>query len=436
MARTDRHGNTLSGSTAEAIEAFDAAVTAFGRYRGDPVKQLDIALAAAPECAAAYLFKAYLFALATEPRATAFARQLADRARDLPMNDRERSQLAALDHLIAGNWTWAAEGLDHHSMLWPRDLVALQSGHLMDFFRANARDLRDRIARALPAWTEGEPGHSFVLGMHAFGLEECGDYARAEERGRAAVEGDPLDGWAHHAVTHVLEMQGRTGAGLAWMAEREPFWSGDDSFFQVHNWWHRALFHLEEEDPAAALALYDGPVLANTAGTASNLVDGSALLWRVMLSGHEVGDRWIGLAQEWRKHADGKLFPFNDWHAAMAYLGAGEMDEVDTLLARYDDVPGEVGTWARTTGRALIEGFRDFALGSYGDAVARLAPARQIANSFGGSHAQRDIIDLTLVEAALRADQPDLARALSNERLALRPHSPINRAFLTRASAA
>ena len=55
----------------------------------------------------------------------------------------------------------------------------------MDFFRANARDLRDRIARALPQWSPTS-GLRIVLGMYAFGLEECGDYARAEEAGRRA----------------------------------------------------------------------------------------------------------------------------------------------------------------------------------------------------------------------------------------------------------
>ncbi|HET8789685.1 MAG TPA: tetratricopeptide repeat protein, partial [Modicisalibacter sp.] len=64
----------------------------------------------------------------------------------------------------------------------------------------------------------------------------------------------------------------------------------------------------------------------------------------------------------------------------------------------------------------------------------RLHPARFIANGFGGSHAQRDIIDWTLTEAALRGGCPDLAEALTNERLAIKPHSPLNRAFLNRAN--
>src|SRR3546814_11249034 len=96
--------------------------------------------------------------------------------------------------------------------------------------------------------------------MYAFGLEEGGDYARAEAKGREAVERQPLDCWAHHAVAHVMEMQGRPQDGLGWMIAREPQWSGDDNFFKVLNWWHRALCHLELGQAEACLALYDGPV--------------------------------------------------------------------------------------------------------------------------------------------------------------------------------
>src|SRR3546814_11029596 len=73
--------------------------------------------------------------------------------------------------------------------------------------------------------------------MHAFGLEETGDYARAEAAGRRALDIQPLDCWAHHAVAHVMEMQGRAEDGIGWMLAREPHWSGADNLFRVPNWW-------------------------------------------------------------------------------------------------------------------------------------------------------------------------------------------------------
>lgn len=214
-------------------------------YQGDPIALLDRAIEAASDFAMAYIAKGHMFVTTSEPEAIEQAATLVDAASQLRLNDRERSHLTALAHLTKGEWTQAALALDRHSMRHPHDLLALQSGHLIDFLRGNPRNLRDRIARALPAWSPDRPGYSILLGMHAFGLEECDDYARAEECGRRAVELQPLDCWAHHAVTHVMEMQGRPEDGVGWVIAREPHWAGDDNGFKVHNWWHRALFHLD-----------------------------------------------------------------------------------------------------------------------------------------------------------------------------------------------
>jgi hypothetical protein len=353
----------------------------------------------------------------------------------LRLTEREASHVAALDLLLAGKWTAAAAALGRHNVDYPHDIVALQSGHLTDFFRANARNLRDRIARVLPKWSADMPGYSILLGMHSFGLEETGDYRRAEDTGRRAVDLQALDCWAHHAVAHVMEMEGRAEDGIGWMIAREPHWSGDDNYFKVHNWWHRALFHLDLGQIDDVFALYDGPIRQDRSTLAVEMIDASALLWRLHISGHDVGNRWDELAAGWDSHADGRTYPFNDWHAVMAYLGAGRDGEVDRIIDafRKNADGSEAAEWGKQTALPLVEGFTAFWRGECQTAADRLHGARFIANSFGGSHAQRDIIDWTLTEAAVRGGLTGMADALANERLALKPHSPVNRSFLTRA---
>ncbi len=427
----DRHSNPLSGASAAARDLFDAGCEAFVTYSGDPVSLFDTAIAEAPGCAMAHLAKAWCFALATEPEAAAAARTMMDEVAGLVLDERAAGHMTALKATLAGEWTRAARFLELHSLRFPRDLTALQAGHLLDFLRADARSLRDRIARALPHW-DGVPGRSFLLGMHAFGLEETGDHARAEEVGRAAVEADPRDCWAHHAVAHVMEMQCRPVEGLVWITGREAHWAAEENFLKVHNWWHLALCHIELDDPAAALALFDGPV--GGGATAQDLVDAAALLWRLDLMGVDVGDRWSAVSDAWEVLADGRLYPFNDFHAAMAHLGAGRHDAVEAMLARMTGAGGcETGDWIGRFGRPLVEGFAAFRAGRHRDAANRLWSARHIVNAFGGSHAQRDVIDWTLTEAALRAGMVDMAEAMAAERLALRPHSPVNRSFQNRA---
>src|SRR5690606_27809585 len=168
----DAQGNPLSGATPELANLFDQAVAAFNLYRGDPVGLLDQAIAAAPGFAMAHIFKAHLLGLATEPGATREAKAIIDTVRTLPLSEREASHVEAIELMVAGEWTGAATALDRHNFDYPHDMVALQSGHLMDFYRASARGLRDRLARVLPKWSADLPGYSILLGMHAFGLEE------------------------------------------------------------------------------------------------------------------------------------------------------------------------------------------------------------------------------------------------------------------------
>jgi len=432
---TDSQGHSLSGANREAALHYEAAVAAFQIYRGDPIAALDAALAAAPRFAMAALLKAHLLALATEPAAAKAARELHDAVTGWTPTARERSLLGALDAVLRGEWTVASSILDRHHVAHPFDIVALQVGHLVDFYRGNARSLRDRIARVLPQWPASMPGRGLLLGMLSFGMEESGQYAQAEDLGRQAVESQPLDCWAHHAVAHVMEMQARHADGIGWMTAREAHWAGADNFFQVHNWWHRALCHVELGQTREALALYDGPIRGARSAVAIDMVDASAMLWRLHLAGVDTGGRWQELAGAWDAHADGGSYAFNDWHAAMAWLGAGRERDVATLAKtlRSAGERSEAARWASGVGADLVEGFAAYWQGDHDTAIDRLWRGRSIANAFGGSHTQRDVIDLTLIEAAFRGGHARLAEALAHERLTTRPHSGMNRAFLGRA---
>jgi hypothetical protein len=235
-----------------------------------------------------------------------------------------------------------------------------------------------------------------------------------------------------------MEMQGRAQDGIGWMIAREPEWSSDDNVFKVHNWWHRALWHFDLGQFDEALTLYDGPIREQRSSVALDLVDAAALLWRMELCGRPVGDRWNELADAWRPQADGG-YPFNDWHAAMAALGAGRWDMLEEILRALEaagaDSCSEAGVWARDIGLPLVEGFAAFWSGNYRKALAGLLGVRYEVNRFGGSHAQRDVIDWTVAEAAARGGLQQLAVAFGNERLAVKPHSPLNRAFLRRVAA-
>ena len=421
-----------SGADHDSLTVYQHTLSDLQCYIGDPVAGAEQARTASPAFVMAHVLHGYLHALSTEPAAMPVVEADHRQALELSTNDRECGHVAALGHLAKGRWHDAGRALEDVAIAYPRDALALQIGHQIDFFTGESRMLRDRIARALPAWSASMPGYHSVLGMHAFGLEETGNYAAAEEAGRRAAALQPRDGWAQHAVAHVLEMQGRQRDGIAWIRANPDAWS-TGSFFAVHNWWHLALYHLDLNDIDQVLAVFDGPIFGTPSAVALDMVDASALLWRLHLRGADVGDRWQAVASAWAPMAGGGNYAFNDAHAMMAFVGADRPElaaEVIQAQQRAMAGGGDNAMFTRDVGAPVTQAIAAFGQGRYAQVVELLRPVRNRAGRFGGSHAQRDLIDLTLIEAAHRDGQRALVRALASERRAVKPSDAMAAAYL------
>jgi len=430
----DQWGQALTGASTAAADGYDQALAQFRLYRGDPVATIDGVIAEAPGFAMAQALRAYLFLLGTEPDGFPEARRSYEALAGGSLTPREAGHRAAIAALLENRWREAGRALEDVTAEHPHDIVALQVGHLIDFYTGDSRMLRDRIGRAIRRWDEGVTGYHAVLAMHAFGLEETADYGAAEKAGRTAIAIEPRDAWAQHAVAHVMEMQGRTADGIAWMRADTDAWSRDN-FFAVHNWWHLALFHLDRGDIDSALALFDGPIHGQRSAMILDLVDASALLWRLHLRGIDLGERWSGVADLWQPFARAGNYAFNDAHAMMAFVGAGRADDARALLESQERAMAggdDNAMFTRDVGRPVTLAIQAFGAGDYARTVDLLRPVRNIAARFGGSHAQRDVLDLTLLEAALRSGHLALARALAEERISVKPTSASGWDYLKR----
>ncbi|MBS0643817.1 MAG: tetratricopeptide repeat protein [Proteobacteria bacterium] len=429
----DAQGHAVSGATANAVALYNQAIHAATIGHGDAMGALDAAIAAAPDFAMPRIAKGWLFALSRDPMLAPRAQSAVRDAAARPTNDRERSHLAALQKAATGARLAAIGLLDRHLMAWPRDILAHQMALLFDLSQGRVRWMRDRTARALPQFPRAVPGHAALQSFHAFGLEENGDYARAEDVSRDVADAEPHSWFAHHTVSHVMEMMGRAEDGIGWMASREAYWATREHPNQDHIWWHKALYHLDLGQYDEAVAIYDGPFLASEKKLAMSLTHSSALLWRLDTLGVDVAARWQALLPRWEGHADGRWLVFADLHAIMAELRSGHEALAETRLAAMrataasDDEAAET---YREVGVPLAEGLTAFHRGDYAQAVDWLLPARFELWRIGGSAAQRDVFDWTLAEAAGRAELRDVAVSLAHERLALKPHSAVNRRFL------
>lgn len=428
----DAQDHALSGATAEAVEHYDSAVVAYNQAYGDAIGGFNAAIAAAPEFVMSRLAKGWLLSQSRDPLIVPMARDQLRAATALPMNEREQGHAAALSKAVEGARYTAVGLLDRHLMRFPFDTLAHQIALLSDLALGRSRWMRDRLGRAMPLWSKSMSGYAPMQTFHAFGLEENGHYAWAEELARTASETIPNSYFVHHTVTHVMEMTGRPEDGVGWMAAREPLWASASHPNRDHIWWHKALYHLDLGQFDAALGIYDGPFLASEKALAISLTHASALLWRLDTLGLDVASRWKALLKRWDGHADGRCLAFADLHAMMAELRSGQEEAAEVRLATMRetaDGSDEGALVYRDVGVPFAEGLIAFHRGDYRQAIEHMLPVRFNLWQVGGSHAQRDVFDWTIAEAAVRSGVRDVAVSLANERLMLRPRSSINRRF-------
>jgi hypothetical protein len=437
MSLTDCRGNPVSTTDLATLTRYERAAELMVSYFVDPVAAIDEALARDPDFVLGHCLKAGLAITSTEKGAepmlaqsVAAIERLAGRA-----NARELAHGAAARAWLDGDFAGSVRRYGDILLDYPRDLLALQIAHVGDFLLGASQMLRDRVAQVLPHWDESVPGFGYVLGMYAFGLEEMALYGQAEEAGLRGLALNRRDPWTVHSVVHVMEMQGRTREGIDWLTARTDDWAPGNGL-SFHLWWHLALYNLELGDQARALAIYDQSIRPRPSRVAYENVDASALLWRLHLRGVEVGDRWRSLADDWQPSAEDGYYAFNDVHAVLSFLGAGRQDAAARTLAAMERRLSGAGTnqmMTRDVGLPLARALVAFSRGAFDECIELLLGIRSIAHRFGGSHAQRDLVHLTLTEAALRGGRGKLAAALAAERTAQKPTSPFNWSLAARA---
>jgi tetratricopeptide (TPR) repeat protein len=408
MSGVDARGYSISGATPAALAAYERALAAFQSWRSGANVQLALAIQEAPTFVMAHVLQAYLVLSSRDPRHVGAARPMLARAAALPANERERMHLAALAAALADDYERAKALLGELLTLYPHDILALQVAHAFDYLTGDLARMNDRVAAVLPAWSSDLPGYHAVLAMHAFSLEECGEYEHAEQAARAAVSLNAFDARAHHVMAHVFEMTGRPDAGVRWMNEHVAYW-GAGTVVATHCWWHLALFHLALSQVDQALTLYDRRIRAGHSTAISDLIDAAALLWRAELRDGNIGTRWSELAAAWAPHIDDGFCSFTDMHAMLAFVGARDWDRAQRLelaLARSASLPTRYGETTRQVGLPACRALIAFGRGNDTLAINLLASLPALAHRLGGSHAQRDVLNLTLLKAIGRTRRP------------------------------
>jgi len=435
VAQRDSQGILFPTANAQGIDLYRVAVRQHAWFQASVLDTLDAAIGVNPEFGMPYFAKAYLLLYMTEPAFRDQAKETMAELRECIAIDRlssvEQAHAAAVEHWACGKLNAACTILERLGIEEPREILGLRVGHEMDFFAGATRNLRDRVARQMRAWTPRDPDYGIVLGAYAFGLVENGHFDEAEVFGRRSLECNRNDAWALHAVAHSFEMRGMAGEGIRFMTERIADWS-EKNLFAGHNWWHAALFYLDSGDTQCALSIYDKSIYNETAQKiALVMLDAASMLWRMHLDGINLAGRAAALSADWRVNLPAQpYYHFNDMHATMAHVAAQDLAAAREVVSRMDRYleAGDDGTdcfqSTRLVCRPICKGLVDFGEGRYAECVDQLYGARMRAQALGGSAAQRDVLDRTILTAALRGGLNGFARALASERVTLKELSP------------
>jgi tetratricopeptide (TPR) repeat protein len=417
----DIHGLRISAASEEAAAAFDHALDGYLRYRADAGARVAALISADAEFGLAHCLKGYFAMLSYKQANVPVAVEAAQAARhcDTGATRREQTHVAALEAWIAGDLDRALGAWEEILAEHPHDVLAFRLAHFNNFWLGRPGAMRVSVERVKPKWSRALAGYGTILSCHCFALEECNDYAAAEPSGRAAIEIDPGDVWGTHAVAHIMEMQGRHGEGIAWLAELERNWEGGNNLLH-HLWWHRALFHLERREFDAVLDLYDrrfrdlaSPLTLAQPDLYIDVQNAASMLLRLELVGIDVGARWNELADKAEARVGDCLSAFTLPHWMMALAAAGREAAAQAMLEALRACREHDGTVREIVARVALPVCEAVLAHRRGEHVRTLALMRPVLgdmHQLGGSHAQQDVLKQLFLDAAVKARRADDVR--------------------------
>jgi len=411
----DRYGLALSTASDAAQEAYvqgsDLALT----FYPGAIEAYDRAVAADPGFALAHAGKAQILSRQGDV-AAARAALAAAKGMAATLTERERSHIAFFDLVFAGRTDDAIAALDVHLSEWPRDALVVStaanpngliggSGHIGQKRRIAV--LMDRIAPHYGA-------DFWFLSYHAMALSEDGQLAAARPMIERSVAANPNNAHGAHGFAHICYESGEPDTARAYLSSWLATYPRD-GFFYGHLSWHLSLCEIQLGNWEAAQRLYrDGIALDRHSGGPQNkMSDGAAFLWRSELAGYPRDTAaWRALYD----YANGSLprpgSGLADLHVILALAVMRDEARLTARARQMEEMAGEGRYPSGSYLPALAGGFAAFERGDFSAAIEALGPLAGKNERIGGSRAQHDLIEFTLLKAYLAADRMEEARRL------------------------
>lgn len=425
---TDRYGQPISTSSQAARDAYIVGVDCLlSASHGDQARLMQ-ATEADPDFAVAHAALARARFLMAD---VAGARQSAARARELAARTtpREQGHVDALCLAIEGKPVEALAATQAHLAQHPRDaMVASPATGVFGLIGFSGRQGREPEQVAFLETLRAELADDWWFqAVYAFALEEVGRLDEAFDLIERSMATNPRNAHGAHIKAHVLYEQGEDRAALDYLESWLPAYPRE-GLMHCHISWHVALFALMVGDTARAWQVYEAQVHPGGAwGPALNVAtDAPAFLWRAELAGHPRRPAmWKDVHDYARKTFPKAGVAFVDVHRALAHVAAGDRDGIAGIVSELEQRVAAGRSPAGDVVPRLATGLAAYERGDWSAAIANLEPALAETVRIGGSRAQRDVIENTLLAAYLKAGRDADARRLVAARTDRRPSVPV-----------
>jgi tetratricopeptide (TPR) repeat protein len=426
----DTDGNEITTANAATASAIDIYTTDWIGY-GTRLRSIFAAADADPDCAFVNACAASVH-MALEARSGFRAAQpyLSRMRRNAHITtQREHLFIRAVDAWSQGD-TKAALG--HYRNLVKSNPADIAAAKWAQYHAFNLGD-----AAAMCAIAEGIlPAHSQTpqaWGMLAFAQEQCLDVEAAEDSARCALSMRRAEPWAHHAMAHALTTRSRVNEAIRFLETHSETWGDRSIFIREHNWWHLTLLYLDVGDHSRALATYDRELWNIWPEFAQEQIGAASALWRLELEGVDVGARWTAVGDKIAERGFEHILPFHDIHFIYALAKAGKIGVAENFLhsLAHHALIAREPVWSEIAFPAA-QGIFAYATGQYRRAEMLLLPVLGRLHRLGGSPAQRDVILLSWMDAAIKSGNHSAVEDVLTHRAPHRVHSSSVRRFLAR----
>jgi tetratricopeptide (TPR) repeat protein len=412
---TDRYELPLSTASSDARNAYVQGCEAKLTMYPGAIEAFDRAIAADPAFALAHTAKAHAL-LERGEVSTARASMAAANSLTAGLSEREVSHVAFFDLLVRGDAERALGALLAHLNAWPRDTVVLATTAFTNGLIGNSgragqkRMLLELLDRLAPSYSDDW----WFTAHHGMAYSENGERDVGRQKIDRSLAQNPRNPWAAHARAHLCYEEGDANAACNFLSAWLPTYPRNGALYS-HLSWHLALGHLEAGDAVAAFRLFREAFSpdVHSGPPRGKLNDAVSFLWRWELAGHpRNADAWRTLHDFATAVFLSAGLAFSDMHVALAHVVAGSDLVLEARARQIEELARDGRYPSGPLVPAVSRGFAAFERRDFSAVIDVLAPIVGDLERIGGSRAQLDLVEFTLLKAFLDADRPDDARRM------------------------